>query len=156
MQKLIILTFFPVLFSCNSGVTFFPDDEPKTPEELREELKTLELSNPLLYLGYEDVFLSGNMVLKRKGGIFRDDEYQEDGKILDGVIINTATFAKYKDVVINVYFYSQTQTLIEEKQFIIYEYFEPNAKSAFSFKVYPPSGYSNFGFDIVDAKPIYD
>lgn len=88
----------------------------------------------------------------KKATLFRVAVYEDDGALIKGWIENTATFAKFKDIVVKVSYYSRTETLIDKKQFVIYDYYEPNSTKFFSIKVYPPSAYKEFGFQIVDAK----
>jgi len=116
------------------------------------ELKNQELDNPLQYLTDSEVTIKTNSILVKKETMFRNAQYKDDGAIIEGYIRNKATLAKYKDVVVNVSYYSATKTLIEEKQFVFYEFYEPNSNNHFSLKVYPPSAYKTFGFQVVGAK----
>jgi hypothetical protein len=126
-------------------------ERPKTADELREELRQQELANPRSYLYHQSVSIRSNIVLVRKGNLFRRDEYGEDGKFIEGYILNKASLAKFKDVSVTVSYYSATETLIQEKQFTIYQYFEPNSRNSFSIKIYPPSDYSSYRFSIKGA-----
>lgn len=159
MKQITLMTLIATAFyfaSCNSGGSSYNSERPKTPEELREELKEEELNNPTSYLDDKDVSIKSNQVLVSEETFFKSAKYAEDGKIIEGFIVNKATLGKFKDVVVKVSYYSSTETLIDEKQYVFYEYYEPNSSNYFTLKVYPPSAYDKFGFSVVDAKPVYE
>jgi hypothetical protein len=147
---IILTTLTFILISCGE------QNRPKTPEELKAELKQQELINPIDYLTEKDVTLQLQRKKVRNAGLFRDAEYVDDGALIEGFIINEATLAKYKDVVVKVTFYSQTKTLIEEKSYVFYEFYKPNSTKHFSLKVNPPKAYKSFGFQITDAMGVYE
>jgi allantoicase len=157
--KLIFLSIASVFLitGCNSGGSSASQEQtrPRTPEELKAELKQQELNNPLSYLSDSEVTMKDNTILVSKETFFKSAKYKDDGKIVEGYIVNSATLAKYKDVVVKIAYYSSTKTLIEEKKFVFYEFYEPNSTNYFSLKVYPPSAYDTYGFTVVDAKPVY-
>jgi hypothetical protein len=130
--------------------------QPLTPEELRAELKQQELFNPTGYLEYKDVTLQPQKKKIRNAGLFRKAEYVDDGALIEGYIVNKATLAKFKDVVIRVTFYSQTESIIDEQSYVFYEYYEPNSSKAFSLKVDPPKAYKTFGLQVTDAKSAFE
>lgn len=146
-----LATLTVLLTSCGSETS-----RPKTPEELRAELKQQELFNPTSYLDDKDVTLQPQRKKVRDAGLFRDAEYVDDGALIEGYIVNKATLAKFKDVVVKVTFYSQTETLIDEKSYVFYEYYEPNSTKHFSLKVDPPKAYKTFGFQVTDAKGVFE
>ena len=129
---------------------------PKTPEELRAELKKIELLNPLNYLSDKDVTLKPKIKKVRDAGLFRDAEYANDGAIIKGYIINSSTLAKFKDVKVKVSYYSKTETLIGEKSYIIYEFYKPNSSKSFSIKVKPPKAFKTFGFEVIGAQGVFE
>lgn len=131
-----------ILSSCGSNV------RQKSPEELRMELKILEQSSPLDYVKIaEGASMNPNQT--REAGLFRDAEY--DGYILNGAINNTATIAKFKDVTITIEFFSTTETLMEQKEHVFYEYYEPNSSKTFSLKIDPPADFDKFSISIKSA-----
>lgn len=142
-----------VLINCSSDIKH-EESKPKTPEELRAELKSLENNNPLDYLFYKEVTLQPQNKLVKKETFFRSAVYENDGALIEGLIINQATLAKYKDIVVKVMYYSQTETMIQSKSYVLYEYFSPNSENYFSIKVYPPKEYKNFNIRITKAKPV--
>lgn len=124
----------------------------KTPEELRAELKISEESAPLEYLSCGQVRMTPQERQTRSAGLFHDAEYEPDGAIFRGTIINNATLGRFKDAKIKIQFYSQTNTLIEEQSYVIYEYIEPQSTTEFSFKTESyPEAYDSFRVGLVGA-----
>lgn len=139
--------------SCNGGAAPATIEMPKTPEELKMELAAQEKAEPLTYLTI-DATMREDEVMTREEGLFHSAEYSPDGNTIHGTITNTATIAKFKDVVLSVTFYSQTDTPIETKDFTIYEFYEPNKVSNFELKVYPPETMAKFGIEIKNATAV--
>jgi hypothetical protein len=133
---LIILGLF--LFSCQSP------EKPKTPEQLRFELELNEKRSPKRYLQLEKVTVTTQKKKTRKAGLFRNAEYKHDGELVKGIVKNTASVAKFKDVRIEFKYYSKTKTVIKKSTYVIYNYYEPHSQKAFSFKIddYPSAAKS--------------
>ena len=125
------------------------EDRYKSPEELKRELQQKENRFPTSYLKLK-TNLRNNV---KKGGLFKKQKV--DGQIISGVVKNTATMATYKDVVIELKFYSQTDTEIGKQRFVIYEKYEPNSKKDFRYKMEMPSATDSYNATIVDAKAVY-
>ncbi len=140
---LILLILFSVS-SCNQN-------RQKTPEELKMELKIQESRNPHQYLKLESVKLNRNQI--KKAGLFSRAKY--DGFLINGIIKNSATLAKYKDLRLTVEYFSKTNTLLESKTYTLYEYYEPNSSKDFQLKVYPPDTMQNYNVTLFDAVPTY-
>ena len=119
----------------------------KTPEELRLELWSQESSKPNDYLELNTVTLERNKI--KEESFFSSAKY--DGSLLKGKIKNSASIASFKDVVITIEFYSKTNTLLQSKQFVQYEFFEPNSIKEFIIKVYPPEETSTYNAVISGA-----
>lgn len=142
--------FVSVLNSCNNGSS--SSERPKTAEELKMELKLQEEQNPLSYLDDNNVTLQQQNKKIKNGGLFRDPEYAPDGAIIEGDFINSATLAKFKDIIVKVSFFSQTKTLIEEKQYVLYEYYNPHSTKHFTMKIdVLPQAYHSFSFEVTGA-----
>lgn len=152
-MKNLILSFLAVitLTGCSNTASTESSERPKTPEELKMELASQEKTDPLTYLSI-DATMREDQVLTREEGLFHSAEYSPDGNTIHGTIKNTATIAKFKDVVLRVTFYSQTETAIESKDYVVYEFYSPNTSTDFNLKVYPPEAMAKFGIEIVDAK----
>lgn len=157
MKKItcIILFIFISLQSCNSSgnSSKFSAEREKTPEELRAELKTQEESNPLQYV-IVDGKMKDSIVKTREEGWFHNAEYGKDGSVINGVINNTASVAKFKDVILTVSYYSATNTEIKSEDHIFYEFYEPNSSKSFSVYVHAPAEMKSFGLNIKNATPV--
>jgi hypothetical protein len=70
---------------------------------------------------------------------------------LNGTISSSATVARYKDVMIEIKFYSETETLLGTSNHTFYEYFEPGSTKNFSFKVDGYPGTQKIGWSILSA-----
>lgn len=143
-----------IIFLTGCGGYSTSNSKPKSPEELRAELKAQEEISPLTYLEDKGVKMTPQKKKIRNGGLFRDPEYAPDGAIFEGDFINKATIAKFKDIRVKVSFYSKTKTLIKEDSYIIYEYYPPNSTKHFSFRVAEiPQAQTSFSFEIIGATP---
>lgn len=74
--------------------------------------------------------------------------------VLEGKISNTATVAKYKDVILNVSYYSKTETHLGTEKQILYDFFNPGTKVKFKIKSFGYKGAKSIKVDIVDATAI--
>ena len=70
---------------------------------------------------------------------------------INGIIENKATVTNYKDVIIEVIFYSKTASEIGREQYTIYDFFGPNSKKDFELKVKNYSNVETIGLDVVNA-----
>lgn len=113
-----------------------PVNQPKTAEEIQEELAANERSNPLKYLEVVD-------------GTFRTNLLDET--VLEGTIICTAKIAKFKDVVLEAQFYSTSNTLLKSERFTRYEVWGNGSRVTFKFKTNAPKETKKVGFKIIDA-----
>lgn len=127
------------------------ENRQKTPGELKMELQMQENNNPLKYLTLENVTMQKNKI--KDAGLFSNAKY--DGYLITGQVKNSAIMAKYKDLKLSVELYSKTNTLIENKSYVLYEYYEPNSTKDFSLKVEAPSTMKSFGTFIGGATPSY-
>lgn len=124
-----------------------------TATELKDELRQLEYKTPLAYISTKLEYFTENNVLVRAGGIFRDAEYATDGWNIMGSITNTALLANFKDIVLTVSYYSQTKSLIEKKDIIVYEYLKANSSIIFKSKVFPPEGTESIDIEVKAVSP---
>lgn len=70
---------------------------------------------------------------------------------INGIIENRATVTNYKDVVIEVIFYSKTDSEIAREQYTIYDFFAPNTKKEFKLKVKNYSNVETIGWNVFNA-----
>lgn len=85
-----------------------------------------------------------------------DGKYKEnfwgDKMKLDATVENTATVANFKDVVLEVKFYSTTETVLDTRRYVLYEYVPAHKKKFFSWKLDRPANCTKLGVDVVSAK----
>ncbi len=151
MKKLIVtlVSAITILTACSS-----PEAErPKTPDELKAELLSQEKVTPLSYLSIE-AKMRNDVVKTRNEGLFHNAEYKPDGSTIYGTIKNSATLAKFKDVVLKVTFFSQTNTAIETKDYIIYEFYSANSTNSFELKIRPPEAMTTFDIEVKNATAV--
>jgi len=156
MKKTILLLLLSSILLTNCGgssANTEASERPKTPEELRMELLAHEKQEPLSYLSVEAT-MRADEVKTRNAGLFHDAEYSPDGNTIHGTIKNSATLAKYKDIVLTITFYSQTETAVESLEKVIYEFYAPNTATPFELKVYPPETMAKFGIEIKGATAV--
>ena len=119
------------LLSCNSNTP------SPTYEDTKQTLLEKEKSTPTIFLEVTGTY--------RKNLI--------DQLVLEGTISNNATLATYKDVVLNITYYSKTQTELGSEKKTVFDFFKPATKKDFKIKV---SGYEeteSVGLDIISATP---
>jgi hypothetical protein len=131
---LIIGVIFIVLNKTNVG----GGSGPGTYQEKIMSIEDTEKANPAQYLE-----ASGTYKETFWGGKFK----------IEGTVTNNATVAKYKDVVVEVVFYTETDTELQRERYVIYDYFPPHETKNFELKVEIPSGAKKLGWKAVDAKP---
>lgn len=91
-------------------------------------------------------------VYLKTDGTYRPNFWQTKWNI-EGSISSFATHTNYKDVVLKVDFYSQTNSVIQEKFYTIYDYFPYGLKKAFAFSVDRPSAAVKMGWQVFGATP---
>jgi len=68
-----------------------------------------------------------------------------------GTVKSTATVATYKDVVIQVTYYSATKTVLGSQRYVVYEYVAPRSIIEFDWTLDRPEACKNLGWEVVDA-----
>jgi hypothetical protein len=109
----------------------------KTESELRQDLDSREGQNPKNYLS-----LDYNLTYKVLTG--------EDK--ISGTVFNSASMATFKDVVLTVTYSTATDTRLDKKDFVIYDYVYPGSSIPFVIKTYSPQGTKKIGVTIKTAK----
>lgn len=85
-----------------------------------------------------------------------DGTYRENlvGKfVLEGNVTNSASAITYKDVTLQISFYSSTQTLLGTEEQTIYEYFPPGQSVSFKFKTFGFQDTKSIGWQVIKATP---
>jgi len=127
---------------CGIAVILFSQScyAQESPDRLRAELLKDEKAKPKTYLSI----------------IKQNNAHRIDGWYVSGVIKNTASLAEFKDAVVIVSFYTQTQTHLTSQQYTLYQYFKPNKPQYFSFKVHAPKPTASINITIKDATAVED
>ncbi|HLP55026.1 MAG TPA: GYF domain-containing protein [Fluviicola sp.] len=123
-----------------SGGSYTPasnTEQPKSAEELREELYRKEMRDPENYLSVS--YDIGYRLLSGK------DE-------IKGEIYNNATMATFKDVVLTVTYSSKTGAELGSENYVIYEYVYAGSSTPFNIRTYSPSGTKQIGVSVNSAK----
>lgn len=124
-----------ILSACNSkkaDATAEKDSYEKTKETLEEK----EKKNPTNFLkvsGHDKHNLIGQTVIK-------------------GTVSNNAKVCTYKDVELELSFFSKTGTLLEKDNETVYDEIAPGTSSNFKTKYFAPKGTDSVGIKILSAK----
>ena len=134
---ILYLCFSILLFSCNSNTDSKSGDKNLTTyQKTKETLASKEKKNPLAFLT-----VSG----KKKKNLIGQT-------VIRGRIINNASVASYKDVDVQLSFYSKTGTLLEKDNEVVYEIITPGTSKSFKTKYFAPKGTDSVAYEIVAAK----
>lgn len=140
MKSFSFLFIIVFIVSCNNNNTNSNDlTIPSTYEEKRKSLAEIEQESPTNFLKVEGTYRT-NLVGRW---------------VLEGSIFNTATTARYKDVVLEITYYSKTNTYLGSETKVFYEYFEPNSEKKFKIKVDGYGGTEKIGYNISSAIAVY-
>ncbi|HQY11979.1 MAG: hypothetical protein KTQ13_07475 [Ferruginibacter sp.] len=105
-------------------------------EQTKETLEETEKKNPRRFLS-----VSGH----DKKNLWRQT-------VIKGTISNNAKVASYKDVDVELSFYSKTGALLEKDHEVIYETIAPGSKADFKTRYFAPKGTDSVALRIVAAK----
>jgi predicted small secreted protein len=138
MKKVIptLLILSLVFASCNSNDKTAEGKAKDQYEQTKETLEQTEKKNPKRFLsveGNDRKNLIGQLVIK-------------------GTITNKATVAGYKDVDVELSFFSKTGALLEKDHEVIYETIAPGSSTNFKTKYFAPRGTDSVAMKIVGAK----
>jgi hypothetical protein len=109
---------------------------PQTYEEKKMSIEDDELQNPLRFIKVKSNFRTAIF-----GGNIK----------ITGELKSKATVANYKDIVLEVQYFTQTETYLGSKQFTIFQYLRPNQSISFGEKFYSPSKTSKISVSVVSA-----
>ncbi len=136
MKKVsVVLTMFTLAFTaCNSNDK---NAEKKDKyEKTKETLEETEKKNPKRFLT-----VSGH----DKKNLIRQT-------VIKGIISNTAKVVSYKDVDVELAFFSKTGALLEKDHEVIYETIAPGNTADFKTKYFAPKGTDSVALKILGAK----
>ena len=78
--------------------------------------------------------------------------HQAHGKVnIEGEVTNTATVANYKNVVIKISLYSETETLLSSEDHTLYDFFPAHSTKQFRFKINRQKHVKKLGIEVVTA-----
>ncbi len=131
----IVLLSSVIFISCNSSDKKDSNAKDKY-EQTKETLEETEKKNPARFLtvsGHDKRNLIGQTVVK-------------------GTLTNNGKVVKYKDVNVELAFYSKTGALLEKDIETVYETIAPGASENFKTKYYAPKGTDSIALKVVSAK----
>jgi hypothetical protein len=79
--------------------------------------------------------------------------FWEDKFKVHGVVKNSATVANYKDVVVEIIYYSGTDTELDRERYTIYDFFPAHSEKNFELVVNIPKACEKLGWEAVTATP---
>jgi hypothetical protein len=138
MKKSIIKILLPIILlfsSCNNSSNY-SEEKTLNYEENKISFEDQEKSDPLKFLTFE--------------GSYRESLFGRQ-IVIKGTITNSATIAIFKDIVLDITFYSKTNTVISTETNTVYDYFEPNSTKNFKLKLKAPKGTSSVDWKIISA-----
>lgn len=148
MSLLKPIVLFSILFAfilgCNSsgsgdstsGLSFDYSPPAQTYEEKKLSLEETERQNPLNFL--------------ETSGTYRTNLIGEF--VINGTISSTATAATYKDISIQVSYYTKTKTLIANEIITIYDFVKPGRTIKFKKKLPSYSSTETLGWEVISAR----
>lgn len=126
-----------ILASCGGGDKKAADAKADEKyEKTKESLEETEKKSPARFIvvsGHDKKNLIGQTVIK-------------------GTITNNAKVCTYKDVNVELAFYSKTGTLLEKDRETIFESLAPGDSKDFKTKYFAPKGTDSVALTVIDAK----
>jgi len=140
MRKTFVFLFASslIFYSCGSSEEKKALTEKENYELTKKNLRDKEIKSPQNFLtvtGSDKHNLVGQMVIK-------------------GVVANKATVAVYKDVDVQLDFYSKTGALLETDKETVYETIRPGQSKNFKTKYFAPKGSDSVGLKVLGAKVV--
>lgn len=120
---------------------FTPNNSKSTPSNYQEPkltIEEIENSNPKRFLSVE--------------GKYNESLFGNKFKV-KGIITNKASKADYKDIIIQIKYYSKTKSVIGSEEYTIYEVFPPNQEKSFKFDAKKYKDVESIKLNIIGATP---
>jgi hypothetical protein len=136
MNKLIALVILATAISCNSADKKVTEKKDKY-EQTKETLEETEKKNPTR-------FLTATINKERKNLIGE--------KVVKGEVTNKATVAAFKDIQVEISYYSKTGTFLMSTTDVVYDVVKPGQSTSFKNKEYAPKGTDSVAVKVVGAK----
>lgn len=137
MKKILALILLPVvlLTSCQSK-TKTESAEKDSYEKTKESLGEKEKKNPTAFLK-----------------VSSKDKHNLIGQtVIKGTVSNNAKVCVYKDVELELSFFSKTGVLLEKDNETVYEVIEPGKSADFKSKYFAPKGTDSIAIKVTGAK----
>jgi hypothetical protein len=112
------------------------EEEEKSYEEKVISVEEEELSQPTKFLN--------------AGGTYNENLLGDKLKV-HGEISNSATVASFKDAVVRITYFTKTKTVLEQKDFTIYEIFAPNSTINFELKIDNYRDVNSISWEVISA-----
>jgi hypothetical protein len=141
-RTITILLFASIALACcndSSSSSSTYQEIPRSPEQLKMDLKQQEQNAPTDYLNAD--------------GTYKENFWGDKLKI-QCEITNKATLAAFKDAVVRVTYYSKTETILAENDYTVYEIFQPNSSKTVEMKIDNYKDVNSVGWHIVSAKAV--
>lgn len=138
MKKIIpVLILISFVFAACGGDEKADDKKTKDKyEQTREMLEQTEKKNPKRFLSVEG---------DERKNLLRQT-------VVKGTITNKATVASFKDIDVELSFYSETGALLLKDHEVVYKMIGPNSSESFKYKTYAPKGTDSVVMKIAGAK----
>jgi hypothetical protein len=134
MKFITISMFLFILVSCTGNSSGNID----TYEEKVMSVEEYEKANPVQFL--------------TASGTYRRKIFNDRAKI-NGYIESSATVARYKDITVEVTFYTATDTELGRERYVLYKFVDPGKKVAFFWTIDVPPACQKLGWDVLSAMP---
>lgn len=86
-------------------------------------------------------------------GTYNENFWGNKLKVL-GIVKSNATVAQYKDVIIQVTYYSETKTVLGTDSYVLYKFVPPHGEIAFEWTLNRPNACKTIGWEVTSATPI--
>ena len=134
IPALILVSF--VFAACGSDEKANDEKTKDKYEQTKETLEQTEKKNPKRFLSVEG---------DERKNLIRQT-------VVKGTISNKATVASFKDIDIELSFYSETGALLLKDHEVVYKVVGPNSSENFKYKTYAPKGTDSVVMKIAGAK----
>jgi len=132
-----VLLVMSILFAACSGNDKTDDAKAKDKyQQTKETLEQTEKKSPTRFLSVE--------------GDDRKNLLRQT--VVRGTITNKATVASFKDIDVELSFYSETGALLLKDHEVVYKVVGPNSSETFKYKTYAPKGSDSVAMKISAAK----
>ncbi|MBL0144982.1 MAG: hypothetical protein IPP48_03675 [Chitinophagaceae bacterium] len=136
MNKISAIFILAIAISCNSADKKTAEKKDKY-EQTKETLEQTEKKNPTR-------FLSASINKERKNLIGE--------KVVIGQVTNNAKVAAYKDVEVEISYYSKTGAFLMSTTDVVYDLIKPGENASFKNKEFAPKGTDSVSVKVVNAK----